>query len=420
MTIFPRAVALTASIAALTLALAGCSTGGTSAGSSDKVELRMLVNITPNLTQTWWDELVKPFESANPDIDVKIQAPVTENVLTTVPQLLASGDVPDIIQSLPPTATLQPELLDLSSYDFVKNAPLAEQYKIDGKYYTAGVGQQLQTIVFYNKTAFKEAGITEVPTTLEEFETDLGKLKTAGWTPIQTGTEWFTQLTPQYLGVPTVLSENPDWYAGMKSGDLSWSKTYGKTMDTYADWVKKGYVPADAAGTKYADAEQQFLSGKSAMYPMGSWFAASEFKAANKPEIGVFAAPAAKGTKDPKVGSNLASPYLVMKSTKHADASMKLVEYLTTNKDAVLTQLKVDSNFRDGFEFKTDALRDELQAILTATPQKNFVPTGDGYGALTAPKGYQVEFNTQVQSVLIGGSADTAKKAMDDWWASHR
>ena len=53
-------------------------------------------------------------------------------------------------------------------------------------------------------------------------------------------------------------------------------------------------------------------------------------------------------------------------------------------------------------------------------PQKNFVPTGDGYGELTAPKGYQAELNTQAQAILIGGSADTAKKAMDDWWASNR
>ena len=131
----------------------------------------MLVNITPNLTQTWWDDLVKPFEEANPNIDVKIQAPVTENVQTTVPQLLASGDVPDIIQSL--SADGRPCRRSCSTSPPTTSSstrPLAEQYTIDGKYYTAGVGQQLQTIVFYNKAAFKEAGITEVPTTFEEFE----------------------------------------------------------------------------------------------------------------------------------------------------------------------------------------------------------------------------------------------------------
>lgn len=420
MKIFPRAVALTAGVAALALAMTGCSSSEPAAGPNDKVELRMLVNITPNLTQTWWADLVKPFEAANPNITVKIQAPVTENVLTTVPQLLASGDVPDIIQSTPPTATLAPELLDLSGYDFVKKSPLAEQYTIDGKYYTAGVGQQLQTIIFYNKSAFKEAGISETPKTFEELEADMGKLKDSGWTPIQTGADWFTQLTPQYTGIPTVLSENPDWYAGMNSGELKWSDTFGKTIDSYASWVKKGYIPAAAAGTKYPDAEQQFLDGKSAMYPMGSWFAAAEFKAEKKPEIGVFAAPAKAGTKDAKVGSNLASPYMVMKSTKHEEASVKLLEYLTTDKDAVLTQLKVDNNFRDGYEYTTDDLGAELQAILKNTEQKDFVPTGDGYGEQTAPKGYQAELNTQAQAILVGESADTVKKAMDDWWASNR
>src|SRR6185312_17514352 len=206
--IFPRAAALTAGVAALALAMTGCSSNDSGSASSDNVELSMLVNVTPNLTQSWWADLVKPFETANPNIKVKIQAPVADGVRPSLVQLLASGDVPDIVQSLPPTAELAPELLDLSSHDFAKNAPLAEQYTIDGKYYTAGVGQQLQTIIFYNKAAFKDAGITETPKTFEELDADLGKLKDAGWTPIQSGAEWITQLTPQYVGVPSVLSEN--------------------------------------------------------------------------------------------------------------------------------------------------------------------------------------------------------------------
>lgn len=420
MKIFSRAAALTAGVAALALAMTGCSGAETGGTSSDKVELSMLVNITPNLTQTWWESLVKPFEDANPNIDVKIQAPVAKGVQPSLVQLLASGDVPDIVQSLPPTAELAPELLDLSSYDFAKNAPLADNYKLDGKNYIAGVGQQLQGTIFYNKAAFKEAGITETPKTFEEFEAGMGKLKDAGWDPIQTGGEWITQLTVQYMGIPTVYSEYPDWYAGMNSGDLTWGQTYGSIADAYAGWVKKGYIPKDAAGIKYADAEQRFLDGKAAMYPMGSWFAAAAASADKADEFGVFAAPAVAGTSNPKVISNVASPYAIMKATKNQDAAVKLVEYLTTDKDAVVTQLKVDTNFRDGFEYETDALGAEMQAILDATPQENFTPSGDGYGDLTSPKGYQLELNTQAQAVLIGGSADAFKKAMDDWWAANR
>ncbi|MEV0893451.1 extracellular solute-binding protein [Promicromonospora sp. NPDC050262] len=115
-----------------------------------------------------------------------------EGVAAALPRLLTAGDAPDVVQSMPPTVDLAPELVDLSQYDWATGGPLADQYSIDGKYYMAGIGFQLQSLWFYNKTAFEEAGITETPGTVEELTAALGKLKDAGWTPIQTGGDWMT------------------------------------------------------------------------------------------------------------------------------------------------------------------------------------------------------------------------------------
>ena len=172
-----------------------------------------------------------------------------------------------------------------------------------------------------------------------------------------------------------MLSENPDWYAGMNSGELTWSETFGKTIDAYADWVEEGLHPGRRRRHQVRRRRAAVPRRQVGHVPDGQLVRRLGVQGSrSKPEIGVFAAPAVKGTKDPKVGSNLASPYLVMKSTKHADAAMKLVEYLTTDKDAVLTQLKVDSNFRDGYEYETDALGAELQAILAATAAEELRP----------------------------------------------
>jgi len=412
-------ITVAAGLAAVGLVLTGCSSPGNApAGADEKVELSMLVNITPNLTEEFWNDLVAPFEDANPNITVKIQPPA-KSVQETLPTLLASGDVPDIVETLAPTAELAPELVDLSKYDWAKNGPLAEQYSMDGKILTAGVGFQMQGLIFYNKQAFADAGIAAPPATMEDFQADLAKLKDAGWTPIQTGGEWMTQLALQYTGIPTVIGENPDWYQGISSGDLVWSDTYRDAVDRYASWVKDGYIPADSVGVKYPDAEASFLAGKAAMYPMGAWFTAAEAAATTKPEIGVFAAPAEAGVTPAQI-ANLAAPYVIMKASKHQDAAAKLVEFLVTDQDAVVAQLKVDGNFRDGYDYETTELGKQIQQIIADTPASSFTPSGDGYGERTTPAGYDTELNTQAQGLITGGSVDAMLKAMDDWFASNR
>lgn len=80
--------------------VAGCGGGGfASTDSSDPKSgatgtVRMLVNITPNLTKSYWRGLVAPFEKANPGIKVQIDAPTSSDggVDTTLPQLLAAGN----------------------------------------------------------------------------------------------------------------------------------------------------------------------------------------------------------------------------------------------------------------------------------------------------------------------------------------
>ena len=168
-----RIAAVGAALTVGALALSGCAgtaepAGNASEAPKEPVELSMLVNVTPNLTEDWWNELVAPFEEANPHIDVKIQAPSQEGVKKMLPQLLAAGTVPDIVQTVVPTPELAPELVDLSEYEWATKAPLADKYTIDGKYLMTSVGYQLQGLFYYNTQAFEEAGIEEVPTTLEE------------------------------------------------------------------------------------------------------------------------------------------------------------------------------------------------------------------------------------------------------------
>lgn len=403
------------------MALAGCSNaaGGSGGGDDATSEVTMLVNVTPNLTEEFWNDLVAPFEDANPGIDVVIQNPGAEGVAAALPRLLAAGDAPDIVQSQGPTPDLAPELVDLSAYEWATSAPLAEQYTIDGKYYTAGIGVQLQSLLFYNKTAFAEAGIAEPPATVEELDDALAALSAAGWTPIQTGGDWMSSHALQALALPTVVAQDLDWFANMSSGAVTFSDSYGPFIERYADWVAAGYVPTEALGIQYPDAEQAFLAGESAIYPMGSWFAGTEAAAADPADIGVFRAPALDGVSDPAMGANLASPYSILNGSDHIDEAALLLEFLTTDETAVIDQLIVDGNFRDGYAYETTALGDELFQIVSETPASAYTPTGGGFGERRLPDGYAEELNTQTQALMGGTAASTVSSAMDDWFAAN-
>lgn len=154
----------------LPLILAGC--GDNSAGGDAK-KVRMLVNLTDNLNQAYWEKLVSPFEKST-GIDVQIEGPTGKSVAETFPQQLAAGTAPDVIQSIYPDDNTAPELLDLSGLDWVDGTPMVDTYSLDGKRYVVGVGSQAQSLVFYNKTAFDKAGIDKTPTTWRSSPTPSG------------------------------------------------------------------------------------------------------------------------------------------------------------------------------------------------------------------------------------------------------
>src|SRR5690606_10078449 len=127
-------------------------------------------------------------------------------------------------------------------------------------------------------------------------------------------------------------------------------------------------------------------------------------------------APAAEGIDNPAMGANIASPYLIMKSSEHQDAAALLLEYLTTDQTAVMDQLVVDGNFREGYEYEMTPLGEELLAIVADTPADDYTPTGEGYGERTIPGGYDNEINAQTQALLGGAVAADVLASMDAWF----
>jgi multiple sugar transport system substrate-binding protein/raffinose/stachyose/melibiose transport system substrate-binding protein len=269
---------LAACLAAGLALLAGCS-APSSGGSTGSVTLTYLTFETPSLTASFWDTSIANANKKVPGVTIKkLVAPSTDRD-AYAKQLQASGQFPDLLQSITPSTFVQAGLLkpyDQTWVDANFLLPLGNAYK--GKVYIPPTNSQIIPMVFYNKTLFTKAGINAPPKTWSDFLTVCAKLKAAGITPIELGGGDPFAASMPLVGILSadVLGKNPNWLQDRYSGKVKFTDANVQTaVAKYRTLAKNGYFEDGALGVKYADSITNFTSGKTAMYMMGSWFLGS-------------------------------------------------------------------------------------------------------------------------------------------------
>ncbi|MGW1225606.1 ABC transporter substrate-binding protein [Streptomyces sp. NPDC001478] len=388
--------------------------GGESDSASEGTTLRVIVNITPNLTEKYWNDLFDRYEKANPGVTVKLELTGTISADAKLRQDLAAGDPPDVAQQIIPTAETASLFADLSNESWTAKAPLTDQYALDGKHYVVGVGEQIQSLVFYNKAAFTKAGLdASAIRTMDQFTEAMGKLKDAGYKPLQTSGQWVTGAQFSMMADAGVLTADPQWTAKRNDGKASFAKSgYLPYLENYKGWIDKGYLEKSALGLTYADGQTAFLNGKSAMYIMGSYFVPAADAAKKSDEIGVFSMPTDGAYPSGQFG-NLSNPYVVVNKSRHKAEAIKFVKWATTDPEAIKSQLASDGNLRGGFTYPMSSLGTAVQQILDKAP--NVIVKS---GANQPIAGFSDELNKQVQSLYTGSSATKAAEGLDKWWNS--
>lgn len=269
---------LAACLAAGLALLAGCS-APSSGGSTGSVTLTYLTFETPSLTASFWDTSIANANKKVPGVTIKkLVAPSTDRD-AYAKQLQASGQFPDLLQSITPSTFVQAGLLkpyDQTWVDANFLLPLGNAYK--GKVYIPPTNSQIIPMVFYNKSLFTKAGINAPPKTWSDFLTVCAKLKAAGITPIELGGGDPFAASMPLVGILSadVLGKNPNWLQDRYSGKVKFTDANVQTaVAKYRTLAKNGYFEDGALGVKYADSITNFTSGKTAMYMMGSWFLGS-------------------------------------------------------------------------------------------------------------------------------------------------
>jgi multiple sugar transport system substrate-binding protein/raffinose/stachyose/melibiose transport system substrate-binding protein len=401
-------------VAMSSLLTAGCSSAQSGGGDSMTGTIRVLVNITPVLTKSYYQDLMAPYANAHPGVKIQIEAPSGKDVQSTLQQELASGDTPDIVATtLDPV--VEPQLTTFPDEAWVNDTPLSDANRIDGKVWQVNTGVQIQSLVFYNKDAFTKAGISDTPKSLDEFTADLKLLKQAGYLPLQTAGEWVTGAQVTMLANPELLkSRGSAWFTDKTDGKVSFAGSpYATYLDAYAGWVKDGLVAHDALGFKYEDSITGFTSGKAATYVMGNWIVPSIDQAKPAFAVGVFPTPTLDGSLSKQMGGG-AQPYEILKNSKHQKLDMDLVKWLVTDQGAIAKSLASEGNFRKGVSYDGSALNKSVGAILDAAPG-----TVPGVSGANIPAGFGDQLDKDVQSLYTGAGAAAVTADLDSWWKSN-
>lgn len=293
----------TATLAGLTLTACGGSSGGPSADDTGPPsgELLVLTNRT-DIVDTEFVKYAKKFNETYPDVKVKFEALSADEVKTRmstkdygdvllIPNDVSGRDLPDFFEPLGATAELS------KKYRFSDSKAYEDQ-----SYGIATFGNANGMV--YNKKVFKEAGITELPKTPEEFMSDMQAVKDK------------TKAIPYYtnykdgwpLGWPVSLlgavSGDPEASVKMAENDTPWGP--GQELNTLDSLmyklVKNGLTEKDPTTTNWENSKSLIGKGEVAMMPLGTWALPQMEKAAtdtgNDPkDIGYMPAPFQTGGK---------------------------------------------------------------------------------------------------------------------------
>ncbi|MEU9191248.1 extracellular solute-binding protein [Streptomyces sp. NPDC048484] len=320
-----------------TLGLAGCGRGDDTAATASAKP----VDSSPakGTVRVWaaqgdadvLDKVIKPFEAANPDLDVKFTLIPNAEYYTKLQSAIAAGKGPDVAQFFPES---QSQFLDPSILRPVPDR-LVDPNSFFKSLWDAGVVKDVAYTVpwyaytyalVYRADLAKKAGV-EAPATWDDMVPFFKALQGAG-AAHGLGAD---------IGWDVFNGQDAAMYAWQAGGSLL-SSDGTWTLDTpaMADAIKYNASfftsgIADTSGPTFLDAQPYFVAGKTATMITGPWVVGQLDKAAGKDgwtASHVATAPLPAGASGSASFSGGGS-WGVLAGSGNADASWKLVRYVS-------------------------------------------------------------------------------------------
>ncbi|WP_018751689.1 extracellular solute-binding protein [Paenibacillus sanguinis] len=305
----------------------GQDSGGDAAGKlSGKVTF--LTNRTDMIGKEY-DEYVKRFNEVYPDIQIEFEASQTDyNQQAKV--RMASGELPDLM-FVPdiPNSDLPKYFAPLDDLGLSAEITFKDFKAHEGKLYGITTGNSTSGIV-YNKQAFADAGITELPKTWDEFLAACEKLKQNGVIPLSSNFKDKWPLGSWVYDMPRVIENNKNFSNEIINTDTPFTMDngYGKAMSLLRELADKDYLEKDINSTNWEQSKKDLANGKMAMYFLGNWVINQVIGVgAESDNIGFFPLPF-DNSGDVRAAFNPDFFYAVNKDSKNLDATKAFLKWM--------------------------------------------------------------------------------------------
>lgn len=252
------------------------SSQGAQQSSNAKVNLTLWQNLGQGNQATVVPTLISAFEKQHPNITISNVQQPRPNYFALLQAAAVSQSGPDLVNMWTGLFTLQYKSYLENLKSLVPGSDLSRLvgtewssvgFNKPGSPYVLPLQEQFY-IGFYNKSIFQQAGLnpSSPPQTWSQLFTDCAKIKAAGFTCIEQGTqnisgEFYPWYDMTYLMAGAL---SPSQWEGLYNGTVSWTSPtivaqLRKWHQLYADgYVNKNALTAD-------NVMQPFIKGKAAM-----------------------------------------------------------------------------------------------------------------------------------------------------------
>lgn len=400
------------------------STKATTGASSAQPTETPKKDVTIKYSYMWpvpddMQKIVDSFMKENPNIKVEPENIAVGQYYDVIKTRMAAGDFPDVYAGWPGSSMVpfmdSGYCADLSSEAWVGN--ITDGTKRDVSY--KGKVMMFPTSVSimavgYNKKIFDDLSV-KVPDTYAEFLDICEKAKAKGIMPIATGSKDNSgYIFPAWLmAVTDIYSKNPDFDSQVSDGkdslnDPAWNKIFERFMD----WYKKGYIPANQLGVDRATVSlNDFVSGKAAMYFMGSWDYPTIRKAAGADfQLGLFPFPG----ENTGAGAVLMATDTGLAVNDKSEAKPEAIQFLDYfAKPEINTQFNMavkNYSSLEGVSVDIDPSANDLVPYITKNPTWGFINNGWPDGVFDA-------LSKNMQEVIAGKKkvSDALEAANKTW-----
>lgn len=261
----------------VSLILSGCSNKDNKQGAKGKTTIKVATLYSEKEQGSAYKEIAKKFEESNPDIKIEIINDYADE--TKIKETLSkSGDIDvlgikrnQVIEFA--RSGLIADLSQVMEEDQLEKKlyKISQGYgKYNGKVY--GIGDMPMVIEwFYNADMFNRLGLKE-PTNLKELKNVCSKLKNNNITPIAIGAmdEWtlgmlFGMISAQTSGIIELTS-----HYGSDAQSYKDVKGIKNAFSIYGELINSS-IPKSNADINYRQSIDDFVKGKVAILPAGSW-----------------------------------------------------------------------------------------------------------------------------------------------------